>query len=194
MNDAELAAAHMNRGEWRDVEAFHHRMRSDTRFSLEVGYACEHGIPLSVFQGRCWPNPRDPAEEQWLEDDRATAITYMAWRSALCPRCGLHPLDWERERDETWKAVSRTCWGCVELHDGQSELDKASEGTKASTHTSLVPRPRFELVLLEAYEADEIGWDDLVEAGIVDDVADNDDMGSAGEARRPVTGREEPGL
>lgn len=151
------AVAHQARG-LIDVEAFHWRMRDDPRWAVAVRYACEHGIPLSVFLGRVV----EPGEPVWDEDDRDVALGYTLWISGVCGSCGLHRLDWEHERDETWKGTIVTCFGCVELADTRAQIpDSVSAERRATQRVFLTPRTERERILLEAVERGDLDVDDL---------------------------------
>lgn len=154
-------AAHTVRW-WSDPEGFHHRMRADPRFAAEISFCNERGIPHSIFLGRLWPNPDDPTEPQWLDVDQDVAMAHHTWAGQVCPHCGLHPLDWPTERSETWKGVLSTCWGCVEVADTMSTIPKdVSEERRRHIRAHLVPRTESERLILEAYDADRIGFDEL---------------------------------
>jgi hypothetical protein len=103
---------------WVDPVEFHERMRSDPAWVAAVRFACEHGIPISVFFGRVV----EPGEPLWLPDDTEVAIGFEQWVAAVCPNCGLHRLDWEHEHDETFKGRIETCFGCVELADTRRSI------------------------------------------------------------------------
>ena len=137
-------------------------MREDHRFAAEIAIACEIGEPLSIFLGRLWPDPRSPLVPKWLDSDQDYAVSYRAWRAQVCPQCGLHPLDWPNERDETWKGHTHYCWGCVEVDDTRKAVgERLSDERKSQLRVTLVPRTEGERLLLEAYERDEIELDEL---------------------------------
>lgn len=134
---------------WTDPEAFHWRMRDDPGWAAGIRFACEHGIPASVFFGRVVR----PGEPQWLAEDTETAVAFEQWAGQICGGCGLHPLDWPSERDETWKGRIDTCFGCAEIGDTRSMIPKSmSEARRSSIRVHLVPRSAPERTLLEARE------------------------------------------
>lgn len=163
MNDAEAAASeliHKARW-WVDPVEFHNRMRADAAWVAAVRFSCEHGIPISVFFGRVI----EPGDPLWLTADTEVAIGFEQWLSAVCPACGLHRLDWESERDETWKGRIETCFGCVELADTRKTIpEKVGADRRAAMRVYLVPRSEQERLLLEAHERGEIENQELRDA------------------------------
>jgi hypothetical protein len=146
---------------WVDPVEFHERMRSDPAWVAAVRFACEHGIPISVFFGRVV----EPGEPLWLPDDTEVAIGFEQWVAAVCPNCGLHRLDWEHEHDETFKGRIETCFGCVELADTRRSIpEKTADDRKMALRVYLVPRSQPERDLLEAHERGEIDGTELTEA------------------------------
>lgn len=141
-----------------DVADFHHRMRNDRRWALAITYAATHGIPLSVFLGRVV----EPGEPVWLLEDTQAAMGFEQWSAAICSGCGLHPLDWPDERDETWRGQIDMCHGCIEMADTRATIpDKVSDDRRRAMRVYLVPRPEPERLLLEAHERGEIDTDDM---------------------------------
>lgn len=146
---------------WVDPIAFHNRMRDDPAWATAVQYACGHGIPVSVFFGRVV----EVGQPTWLVEDTEVAIGFEQWQAQLCPHCGLHRLDWPRERDETFKGRTETCFGCVELADTRRGIPKSvSDDRRQAMRVYLVPRSDQERELLEAHERGEIDTDELQEA------------------------------
>ena len=147
---------HRTRG-WTDAEEFHHRMRADPRFAAELAICAGAGIPHSIFLGRLWPDPAHPRAPQWRQDDRDKAVAYRLWAGQLCPGCGLHPLDWERERDELYEAKLTTCHGCREQADRLAQIpETVSQARRAAMHVHLEKRDPTELLLLLARERGDI--------------------------------------
>jgi hypothetical protein len=151
-----LEILHLSR-DLTDPETFHHHMRADPVFAAKVRYSCDHSIPWTVFNGRTWPNPRDPREPQWLDDDRELAVAWVMWSAQLCPGCGLHPLDWPNERDETHKGVIDVCWGCLEVEDTRASIPEGKtpgeQRRRSATRVRLQYRDPNEKILLDAREA-----------------------------------------
>ena len=154
----EAHVAHLTR-DWSDPVEFHHMMRGDPPFAAAIRFVCRIGIPYSEFLGRV----PGPAEPRWLDDDRELAVAFERWNGQVCPSCGLHPLDWEDELDETWKGVLRTCFGCRELDDIRSTIPEKHRG-RQDIHAFLTPRSERERILLDAVAADEM------DASVLDDL------------------------
>jgi hypothetical protein len=151
----DLHLAHSIRG-WTDPAEFHHWMRNDPMFATGVRFVCRVGIPYSEFLGRI-PGPGEP---RWLAADREVAIEFERWSSQVCGGCGLHPLDWENERDETWKGVVQACFGCREIADTKRSIpEKARDRT--DLQVSLLPRSERERLLLDAIDQGEMEPDVL---------------------------------
>lgn len=161
MTDAATDAAsqiHVLRG-WRDPETFHAAMRDDPTWAVMVRFVCEHGIPMSEFLGRV----ARPGEPRWTAWDRQVAVEYTRWSGQVCQGCGLHPLDWPNERDETHAGVIDKCHGCAELADARSTIpDDVSDERRSAMRVHLRRRSRRELELLEAMERGDIEWEDIV--------------------------------
>lgn len=98
-------------------------MTADFRFAQEIALADSYGIPRSILIGRCWPNPVDDTEPQWLTDDTDEAIAYRHWRGGVCPSCGIHERDCGDGRTRSYEAAPTVCHTCVELVDAADELN-----------------------------------------------------------------------
>lgn len=141
-----------------DPAAFHHWMRHDPSWAVKVRFVCRVGIPMTEFLGRV-PQPGKP---RWTAFDRQVAMEYERWSGQVCPNCGLHPLDWENERDETYKGVVEACFGCRELSDTRAQLPSdLSEERRSELRVYLTPRSERERVLLDAVDRDELPADVL---------------------------------
>lgn len=102
-----------NDAKWLDV------FRHDSRLRFELDVCAAGGVPHSIFLGRVWPNPIDPTEPQWSDDDREIAVAYAKWKAGICPGCGTHPLEWARdedgfidEQDPSFEPDVVVCIGC----------------------------------------------------------------------------------
>lgn len=150
MTDTSPEQHHLTRA-WFDPEAFHGRIRNDPVFAAELKFCCDHGIPHSIFLGRVWPAPWALHEPQWSTEDRLKAVAYTMWSQQLCQGCGLHPLDWANEEDETHEGVVSVCWGCQELADTTAKIpDDVKPQRRQAMRASLRRRAPNETLLLEA--------------------------------------------
>lgn len=121
---------------WRDPDAFHYQLRSDSAYMAELTYCWERGLPPSIFRGRPMP---EPGESYWSDDDRLEILAFATWRAQVCPGCGMHPLDWPNETGPSRKPMKvRTvkCFSCAELHESQAAIP---EGHRRQVRTYLVP-------------------------------------------------------
>lgn len=119
-----------------DPAEFHERLRADPVVADALGFCAEHGIPLSIFFGRAYPNPTDPTEPYWLPEDTADALGHRAWSRGVCTQCGLHERDWENERDQPYVARARLCNGCKEVIEANEEY--VDHETPQAVHMRLV--------------------------------------------------------
>lgn len=95
-------------------------MRNDSQFALDLKYATEHGIPLSIYYGR----EVSPGEAVWLPEDRDYVTAYVIEQSLYCPECGTRPDEWDVDvggRPDAYIAESYRCRGC-ELREIESAL------------------------------------------------------------------------
>lgn len=86
------------------------RYRASRAFRDRVDFACSHGIPLSVFDGR----PVGPGDPVWTPEDQAVALVWQEEQAMRCPGCG-HPLD-ETTDDRhvtAWHAQAVVCHACA---------------------------------------------------------------------------------
>lgn len=146
----ETHVAHQLR-DWSDSTEFHLAMRGDPAFAAAIRFVCRAGIPYSEFLGRVLVS----GQPRWTDEDRLVAVAFERWSAAVCPSCGLHPLDWEHELDETWKGELRTCFGCRELGDVRSTIPEKHRD-RGDIHAFLVPRSEQERMILEAVELGEL--------------------------------------
>jgi hypothetical protein len=117
-----------------DVAAFHHMMRADPRYAIEVAYCVEQGIPWSRWIAD------DPIHAAaWMPGDRDLVVVFTMWKRGLCGRCGLHALDWpdEHERDDWYQVVSRSCFGCRVI---DREVSSMPDDARSHVHTWLERR------------------------------------------------------
>ena len=148
---------------WRDPETFHHWMRDDPGWATQVRFVCRVGIPLSEYLGRV-PKPGEP---RWTGYDRMVAEEFERWSAQVCPNCGLHPLDWENERDETHAGHMTMCFGCDEIAATKAQIpDDVSNERRSAYRIGLRRRSRRELLLLEGVEQ---GW---LDDEVLDDLPD----------------------
>lgn len=159
MSEAAEAATYLHlMRHWRDPETFHHWMRNDPGWAVQVRFVCGAGVPMSEYLGRVTA----PGEPRWLPYDRMVAEEYERWSSQICPGCGLHPFDWPNELDETHAGVIDICHGCAEIADTRATIpDKVSERRREAMRVRLRRRTARELVLLEAVERGELEPDVL---------------------------------
>jgi hypothetical protein len=75
------------------------RLRYDSAFSLETGYAFEHGIPYSEYLQR------------WSNTDRAIVTAVTMEKADRCSMCGTAPWEWEAD-PYAYDPIYVTCPGC----------------------------------------------------------------------------------
>lgn len=143
---------------WRDPAQFHHWMRNDPGWAVQVRFVCRVGVPMSEYLGRVVR----PGEPRWLPYDRMVAEEFERWSASLCPSCGLNSFDWPDERDETHVGVIEICHGCVEIADVRSTIpEKVTASRRSAMTVNLRRRTPDELVLLEAVESGLLDPEDV---------------------------------
>jgi hypothetical protein len=83
------------------------------------------------------------------------AVEFERWSGQVCGGCGLHPLDWENELDETYKGVVSACFGCREIADTKAQIPEKQQN-RPELQVGLVPRSERELLLLDAVDKGEM--------------------------------------
>lgn len=113
-------------------------------------YCGERAIPHSVFLGRVV----EQDESQWLPQDRAKALAWLADKSERCPGCGTAPWEWDPERGGSKTAYvpeKQTCEGC-----NRKEHARENEDPKG-TYVILVPQSvHTERELRRQYEREKV--------------------------------------
>lgn len=72
-----------------------------------------------------WPNPDDPVEPYWSDDDRFRVLAFQAWDAQRCARCGTRPDDWspdERIRPNRYEFFTYHCPGCMNAELQRAEI------------------------------------------------------------------------
>jgi len=66
----------------------------------------------------------------WDLDDQHKAVMHQLYKAERCGQCGTHHDEWvdpdtgRRRPELPYVAVSRTCWGCEALAQGEKELEE----------------------------------------------------------------------
>lgn len=127
-----------------NADEFHDRLRADPVLAEAMAFCADHGIPLSIFLGRAYPNPLDPTEPLWRPQDTSDALGYRIWLMAVCPSCGLHERDWENEREQPYMARALLCNGCKEVIEANKEY--VDHETPQAVHMRLVHNDEGEAI------------------------------------------------
>ena len=76
-----------------------------------------------------WPNPDDPHEPQWLEEDAEAALDWLEYEQNKCPGCG-------RQRDECfaddgpdYTTTPLVCWACQDRDNTARQYQKGNGDT-----------------------------------------------------------------
>ena len=93
------------------------RYRRDGEYRSRVDFACERGIPLSVFLGRVV----EAGEPAWLPEDRDVVAVWQAEQHGKCPQCGTWRWEWD-ENPYAWFVDHDTCMGCLQVDGYRRQL------------------------------------------------------------------------
>lgn len=76
-----------------------------------------------------WPNPDDPREPKWTDEDRAWAIALTMEESEVCPGCGRQLAECSDPRNEFgYKVTAWKCHACT-AKDTEGEQYRNNSGT-----------------------------------------------------------------
>lgn len=98
------------------------RYRADPDFRARIRYACERGIPFSVYSGRVVAD----GEPDWLPEDRDVVAVWQAEEALRCSDCGTY--EWEWEDDEfAYLPDHWTCLGCLYREQHSKQLGDSNQ-------------------------------------------------------------------
>lgn len=85
--------------------------------------------------GRLWPNPDNPTEPQWLDEDIQAVLEWQREQRLICDGCGL-PRDetWDPDMENGYTAKAWTCHACA-----ARERKEKAMGSELSSAISVVP-------------------------------------------------------
>jgi len=114
---------------------------------MELRFCNEHGIPHSIFLGRVWPNPDDPYEPYWIEEDWKKAIAYQVHTSEVCEQCGTTNDMWLDEDNfpldpPLYEVESFRCHGCYQMGLMRKTIPSEEEGVRPVIKRFHVPEDR----------------------------------------------------